>query len=262
MIETAPTAAAPALRVLGSTVHLVSVAQVADRIERWINVPDGQCHRVVVTGFHGLWEAHQDSQLGAILNTADIWAPDGIAPVWAARLRGHRNVQRTPGMDIMREFFQRANAKHYASYFYGDTEVTLAALRQKLVRDNPGHRIAGTFSPPFRPLTPHEDEEIVARINAARPHVLWVGLGMPKQDWWIHERVHRLRVPVAIGVGAAFAFLAGTVRRCPDSIGRFGFEWLYRFLREPRKLWRRDLVDGPLFLLHLGMDLAGLHRDR
>jgi N-acetylglucosaminyldiphosphoundecaprenol N-acetyl-beta-D-mannosaminyltransferase len=216
---------------------------------------------VVVTGFHGLWEAYEDPALRSVLNSAELWVPDGIAPVWVARLRGHRKVDRAPGAEIMREFFRLASQKGYSSYFYGDTDATLSALRQTLARDYPGHKIAGAFSPPFQPMTPAEDRAIVERINAARPDVLWVGLGTPKQDIWIHERLERLHVPAAIGVGAAFAFVAGAVPRCPDWIGRAGFEWVYRFVKEPRKLWRRDLLDGPRFLFHLGLELAGWRRD-
>jgi N-acetylglucosaminyldiphosphoundecaprenol N-acetyl-beta-D-mannosaminyltransferase len=210
---------------------------------------------VVVTGFHGLWEGHKNPGVRSVLNSAELWAPDGIAPVWAARVHGHHHVSRAPGAEIMREFFRRADKKGYSSYFYGDTDQTLSALRLTLSRDYPGHKIAGAFSPPFRPLTPAEDRAIVEQINAARPDVLWVALGMPKQDVWIQERLKRLNVPVAIGVGAAFAFVADTVPRCPDWMGRVGFEWLYRFVREPKKLWRRDLLDGPRFLVHLGLEL-------
>jgi N-acetylglucosaminyldiphosphoundecaprenol N-acetyl-beta-D-mannosaminyltransferase len=170
-------------------------------------------------------------------------------------MRGHRNAVRAPGAEIMLEFLKRAEEKHYSSYFYGDTEQTLAALCETVARNYPGHRIAGAYSPPFRPLTPSEDAAIVERINAARPDILWVALGMPKQDIWIHDRLKSLNVPVAIGVGAAFAFVAGTVSRCPEWMGRAGLEWLYRFLKEPRKLWRRDLFDGPHFLFHAGMEL-------
>ncbi len=241
--------------ILGSRVQLASAGATADQIERWIEAGDMRCRRVIVTGFHGLWEAHKDPGLWSILNSADLWVPDGIAPVWAARLHGHRQVERAPGADILREFLARADGKGYRSYFYGDTEAALSALCGAVARDYPGHRIAGAFSPPFRPLTDAEDREIVDRINAARHEVLWVGLGMAKQDIWIYERLTRLKVPVAIGVGAAFGFVGGTVPRCPDWIGRMGFEWVYRFAKEPRKLWRRDLLDGPRFLYHVGMDL-------
>jgi N-acetylglucosaminyldiphosphoundecaprenol N-acetyl-beta-D-mannosaminyltransferase len=154
----------------------------------------------------------------------------------------------------MIEFLRRAHEKGYSSYFYGDTDETLAALCETVTRNYPGHKIAGAYSPPFRALTPEEETEIVDRINAARPDILWVALGMPKQDIWIHERLSRLNVPVAIGVGAAFAFVAGTVSRCPEWMGRAGFEWVYRFIKEPGKLWHRDLLDGPRFIFLASME--------
>ncbi|MDR3736511.1 MAG: WecB/TagA/CpsF family glycosyltransferase, partial [Acidobacteriaceae bacterium] len=200
----------PSVQILGSRVHLVSAARTVDHIERWIEMRDGRCHQTIVTGFHGLLEAHKNPRIHSILNGADLWVPDGIAPVWLARLRGHRNVDRTPGAEIMQEFLKRAQEKGYSSYFYGDTEQTLATLCETVKSNYPGHRIAGAYSPPFRPLTLSEEAAIVEQINAARPDVLWVALGMPKQDIWIHERLAKLDVPVAIGVGAAFAFVAGT----------------------------------------------------
>lgn len=242
------------VRILGSRVHLLSVSRTVDQIEEWIQKPDGSCHQVVVTGFHGLWEAHKTPRLHAILNGADLWVPDGIAPVAIARLRGHREAVRAPGAEIMRELFSRCRARKYRSYFYGDTEATLSALRTAVMRDYPHHEIAGMFSPPFRRLTREEDHAAVAAINQTQPDVLWISLGMPKQDIWIHERLHQLQVPVAIGVGAAFAFVAGTVDRCPEWMGNAGFEWAYRLFREPRKLWRRDLLDGPRFLFCVGRE--------
>jgi N-acetylglucosaminyldiphosphoundecaprenol N-acetyl-beta-D-mannosaminyltransferase len=244
----------PFVRILGSRIHLVSSGGTVDRIERWIGTGDGRCRQAIVTGFHGLLEAHKSSRIRAILNSADLWVPDGIAPIWLARLRGHRNVDRAPGTEIMIEFLRRAHEKGYSSYFYGDTDETLAALCETVTRNYPGHKIAGAYSPPFRALTPEEETEIVDRINAARPDILWVALGMPKQDIWIHERLSRLNVPVAIGVGAAFAFVAGTVSRCPEWMGRAGFEWVYRFIKEPGKLWHRDLLDGPRFIFLASME--------
>lgn len=234
----------------------MSVSSTVDQLEKWIAARDEHCRRVTVSGFHGLLLADKDPQLHDVLNGAEIWAPDGIAPVLVARLHGHRNIQRATGTDIMLEFFRRADQQKYSSYFYGDTNTTLTALSNRVVRDYPGHRIAGAFAPPFRALTPDEDAEILDRINAARPDVLWVALGMPKQDLWIHERLERLKVPVAIGVGAAFAFVAGTVPRCSDTFGRMGLEWVYRLAREPKKLWRRDLVEGSEFLFRVGLDAA------
>jgi N-acetylglucosaminyldiphosphoundecaprenol N-acetyl-beta-D-mannosaminyltransferase len=245
----------PSVSILGSRVHLVSVAGTVGHIEHWIQMRDKRCRQVIVTGFHGLMEAHKSPSIQSILNSAELWVPDGIAPVWLARLRGHRNVVRAPGAEIMMKFLMRSQEKGYSSYFYGDTEETLAALCETVRRDYPRHRIAGSYSPPFRPLTPSEETAIIDRINDARPDVLWVALGMPKQDIWIHERLTQLNVPVAMGVGAAFAFVAGTVPRCPEWMGRAGFEWVYRFLKEPAKLWRRDILDGPRFILLAGWEL-------
>ncbi len=246
--------AEPTVRILRSRVHLISPARTVDHIESWIGKRDGRCRQAIVTGFHGLLEAHKSPRIHSILNNADLWVPDGIAPIWLARLRGHRNVDRAPGTEIMFEFLRRADLNGYSSYFYGDTDETLAALCARVKRDYPGHRIAGAYSPPFRRLSQAEETEIVERINAAQPDILWVALGMPKQDIWIHERLARLNIPVAIGVGAAFAFVAGTVSRCPQWMGRVGFEWVYRFLKEPRKLWRRDMLDGPRFIFYAGLD--------
>jgi N-acetylglucosaminyldiphosphoundecaprenol N-acetyl-beta-D-mannosaminyltransferase len=248
--------AEPFVHILGSRVHLISAERTVDHIERWIGMQDQRCRQVIVTGFHGLLEAHKSLRIRSILNEAELWVPDGIAPIWLSRMRGHRNTVRAPGAEIMLEFLRRAAQRNLSSFFYGDTEQTLAALCESVARNYPGHRIAGSYSPPFRPLTPSEDAAILDRINAARPDVLWVALGMPKQDIWIHDRLKKLNIPAAIGVGAAFAFVAGTVPRCPEWMGRAGFEWVFRFLKEPKKLWRRDLLDGPQFLFHVGMEIV------
>ncbi len=248
------------VKILGSRVQLLKLPQIVGEIDHWISSRERTCRRVVVTGFHGIWEAHKDADFRAMLNSADLWAPDGIAPVAVAKLKGFRGAERTPGADIMKAFFELADKKGYSSFFYGDTDDTLTALKENIGEKYPGHRIAGFFSPPFRPLTPEEDERVVRMINEARPDVLWVGLGLPKQDRWIFEHKDRLKVPVAIGVGAAFLFLSGKVKRVPGWVGRSGLEWVWRFMKEPRKLWRRDLIEGPQFVWHVLLELAGIRK--
>ena len=213
-----------------------------------------------MSGFHGIWLAHKQPELRRILRTADLWVPDGIAPVWVARLRGHRQVRRVAGAELMEAFFAEANERGYRSYFYGDTAETLKDLSAKVAARYPRHKIVGAHSPPFRPVSEEEDERSIREINEAKPDVLWVGLGLPKQERWIFEHRERLRVPVAVGVGAAFGFLSGRVRRCPRWLGESGLEWAYRFLCEPKKLWRRDLLEGPRFLVHLALELSGLRK--
>ena len=250
----------PFVKVLGSRVHMVSLPEVVDHIDAWIQHPNGPCRRVVVTGFHGLWEAHKHPDFKAILNSADLWVPDGIAPVWIARRRGFPGAARTPGAEIMKAFLALADKKGYSSYFYGDTDDTLRLLRQNVEQLYPGHRVAGMFSPPFGPVSAEQDADAVRMINDARPDMLWVGLGLPKQDRWIHEHRGRLKVPVAAGVGAAFKFLAGSVKRVPEWIGHHGLEWLWRFAQEPKKLWRRDILDGPQFVAHVLMEMTGIRK--
>lgn len=248
--------------ILGSTVDLLPLDRVLDRIEGWIDRPDGTCHQIVVTGFHGLWEASKDPELQRVLNAADLWVPDGIAPVWIARSRGHRGAVRLSGGELMQAVFERGAARGTRHYFYGDTVEVLDALQHRIESKWPGNRVVGAVSPPFRDLSPSEVEAYVDAINVARPDVLWVGLGMPKQDLWIHEHAGRLQVPVAIGVGAAFAFVAGTVRRAPAWVGRAGLEWAYRLVQEPRKCWRRSLVEGPQFIYRVLREESRLRRSR
>lgn len=250
----------PTVSVLGSEVNLVGLPHVMACLQHWIDHPDGRCHRVTVTGFHGLWWAYKDPQVCDALNSADLWIPDGIAPVWVARLKGIKQARRLPGIDLMEGFLALADERGYRSFFYGDTEDTLQRMQEKVEEQYPGHHVVGRFSPPYRALTPEEDERVVGIINAAQPDVLWVALGLPKQDLWIYEHKDRLTVPVAIGVGAAFRFLAGTVKRVPKRIGDAGFEWAWRFVMEPRKLWRRGFLEAPQFALHVALELAGLKR--
>ncbi len=243
------------LDILSSRLHLLSVAETVDTIESWVHAR-GPCRQIVASGFHGIWECHRNAGLREKLASADLWVPDGILPVWIARSSGVRGATRAPGPDILTEFLRRARGRGDRSYFYGGEPELLATLCRRLSSEFPGHHIAGAYSPPFRSLSPSEEEAAVRRINESGADVLWVGLGTPKQDLWIAEHRNALKVPVAVGVGAAFAFAAGTIRRCPAWIGNAGLEWAYRLLQEPRKLWRRDLIDAPRFLLHLGMDLA------
>lgn len=238
------------VELLGAKVDRISLPAAVARIVDWINERPTITRSVVATGFHGLWVGHKDPEFLNILNDADLFCPDGIAPVWLSRLRGEAMPARVPGPRLMTALLEEADRNGYSSFFYGDREDTLESLRRRLDQQYRGHRIVGMYSPPFRQLTDSEDEDVVQMINNAQPDILWVGLGLPKQEVWIHEHRDRLKVPVAIGVGAAFGFLSGRVSRTPQWIGDAGFEWVWRLAAEPKKLWRRDLIDGPQFLYH------------
>jgi len=248
------------IRVLGSEFHRVRNSEVLATMEYWIREEKDRCHFIVNTGFHGLWTAYKDPDFGRIVRECDLFSPDGIATVWISRLKGKPIQERATSAELMKMYFKCANEKGYGSFFYGDTWETLDAMSSNLKQKYPGHRIVGMYSPPFRPLTQDEDEDIVEKINDSGAHVLWVGLGLPKQERWIHAHKDRLTVPVAIGVGACFGFFSGRVKRAPQWIGRMGFEWLWRLAMEPKKLWRRDLIDGPQFLYHVALELLGFKK--
>ncbi len=186
--------------------------------------------------------------------------PDGMPLVWLSRLHGRRHVSRVYGPDLLIAVCQESIRAGYRHFFYGGAEGVPEALAAALLRRFPGLVVAGTYSPPFRPLTPEEDEQIVAMIDRARPDIVWVGLGAPKQEYWMAEHVGRLEAPVMVGVGAAFDFHSGRKKQAPRWMQRSGLEWLFRLLTEPRRLWRRYLINNPLFLWLVALQLLGLRR--
>jgi len=247
------------IRVLGVRVNIIQTPEVVSRLEHWIRNRDS-CRYVVATGMHGIMEAQRHPDFKAIVNAADLFVPDGISLIWTARRRGFKLKKRVCASDLMWEFFKHAEQKGYSSYFYGDTNDTLERLISTLRQSFPRLNIAGYHSPPFRPVTPEEDEQEIRMINESGADVVWVGLGLPKQERWMFEHVGKLRVPVLVGVGASFKFLSGQVKRAPQSLGDLGFEWLWRLLHEPRRVWQRVFFDAPRFVCHLMLEMSGLRK--
>jgi len=242
------------MNFLGNKINLADTSEVVDKICYWIKNESQKMHWVIVTGMHGIVEAEKHISFKYILSSANLWVPDGISLVWLAKLKGFNINSRVSGADLMTEFFKSAGKKGFSSYFYGDTEETLEALNKKLSSDFPGLKIAGSYSPPFRKLTEEEDAKIIEKINQAKPDVLWVALGLPKQEKWIFEHREKLNVPVVIGVGAAFKFLSGKVKRAPAWVGNLGFEWLWRLIKEPKVTWKRVFIDMPIFFWLVAKD--------
>lgn len=248
----------PRLPIVGLPVHMIQIPEVVSLMTDWVCFDRRRCRWIVVADMHAVVEAHRHIAFRRMLVQADLIVPDGIGLVRVAQWKGVPLRARVAGTDLMKAFFMRSKDMGISHYFYGDTNETLRLLQDNLERTYRGLLIAGTCSPPFRALTPDEDEAIVRQINDANPDVLWVGLGLPKQERWIFEHRHRLNVPVVLGVGAAFKFLAGTVRRAPAWVGNMGFEWLWRFAHEPRRLWRRALIEAPRFVGLATLDVTGL----
>jgi N-acetylglucosaminyldiphosphoundecaprenol N-acetyl-beta-D-mannosaminyltransferase len=200
---------------------------------------------------HGLMEAHDDPDFRAAMNTADLANPDGMPIVWALRSFGYSHATRIYGPDATADLLRAAQEYGIPVGFYGGDEPTLTRLIEGVERQNPGIKVAFCMSPPFRALTPEEDEAVVREIADSGVQWLFVGLGCPKQEKWV--LAHRYRIPaVMLAVGAAFDFLAGTKPQAPRWVMRSGLEWAFRLASEPRRLAGRYLRNIPRFIVLLG----------
>ncbi|WP_353475859.1 WecB/TagA/CpsF family glycosyltransferase (plasmid) [Salipiger sp. H15] len=247
-------AAAPSIQLLGVRVSVLNLATAVARILDMVR--EGRRGYVCVAGAHGLVDSQSNALLKAAFNRADLVTPDGMPLVWELRRRGHQDAGRVYGPDLMLALFGQG-LRHY---IYGATDRTLELLQARLRERFPEAEIVGAYAPPFRPLTETEETLVAARINAARPDIVWVGIGAPKQECWMARMRDRLDAPVLIGVGAAFDFHAGLQRQAPAWMQRRGFEWAFRLSVEPRRLWRRYLRVVPTYMLLLAMERSGLRR--
>jgi N-acetylglucosaminyldiphosphoundecaprenol N-acetyl-beta-D-mannosaminyltransferase len=240
-------------QVLGVRVAALQIADVVAQMERWIRNRDGS-RSIAATSMHGIVEAQRDATFKETLHSTDLVVPDGMPLVWLGRRAGYDLPRRVYGPDLMLAFCQQTAGRGYRHFLYGGEPGVPERLAESLKRRFPPTEICGTFSPPFRSLTEGEDERIVRMISRAAPDVLWVGLGTPKQERWMHAHRDTLNVPVVVSVGAAFDFLSGRRNQAPSWVREHGLEWLFRLVQEPRRLWRRYLVDGMRFLAYLALD--------
>ncbi len=251
----------PCARVLGVPVHVLGLHDVVRVMQDWLQNGAGQ-RWIAVTSSHGIMEGFKHQEFRQILESAALSVPDGKWTARAAAARLSLEPQQVRGADLMWEFCELANQRGYSSYFFGDTPEVLNRLTARLRGQFPNLPIAGAYSPPFRPLSETENDEIIQRINDAKPHVLWVCLGLPKQECWIFANRQKLRVPIVIAVGAAAKFLSGSVAPAPAWIRENGFEWLWRLIREPRRCWRRSVLYGPQFALRAILESSGARKYR
>lgn len=203
---------------------------------------------ICVANVHTTVTAHGDEAYRKIQNEAVIALPDGGPLSQYSREQGYESAQRVTGPDLMKEVLAKSAEKGWRNYFYGSTQETLDLLRKKIEERYPGAQIAGMMSPPFRDLTPQEDAEIVNEINATKPDFVWVGLGAPKQERWMAAHDGRVNA-LMVGVGAAFDYEAGNIKRAPKWMQKRNLEWLYRLLQDPKRLFKRYFETNTKFLL-------------
>jgi N-acetylglucosaminyldiphosphoundecaprenol N-acetyl-beta-D-mannosaminyltransferase len=232
--------------VLGVHVNAIDMTSAVSTVRRWVETEAREY--VCVTGVHGVMECQRDPALTAIHNAAGMVTPDGMPMVWSGRWAGAAGTTRVYGPDLMLAVCELAAQRGWPSFFYGGREGIADLFASRLRSRFAGLPVAGTYTPPFRPMTEHEDDGIVRRINDSGAKLVWVGLSTPKQERWMAAHRQHLDAPVLFGVGAAFDIHAGVLPQAPPWMQSSGLEWLYRLTREPKRLWRRYLYSNPRFL--------------
>lgn len=259
MMTTIPADAAIArVNILGAGISALTMPLAVARILAWVE--QGARQYVSVCTVHSVMEGRRSPAMRQAINGAGLATPDGMPLVWLGRRWSSAPVSRVYGPDLLLEVCRASVERGYSHFFLGGAAGVPELLAQKLQARFPGLAVAGAFSPPFRALSPAEDEQLIDRLNAAKPDIIWVGLGTPKQDLWMAGHRSRLDSPVLVGVGAAFDFHAGRIAQAPRWMQQAGLEWLFRLRQEPRRLWYRYLVYNPLFIALIAAQAAGLKR--
>jgi len=213
------------------------------------NIKNLKNEYICVSNVHTTVLAFENEAYRKIQNSAILAIPDGGPLASVGRKRGYFNMQRTTGPDFMNEILKISEKKGYKHYFYGSSEETLNKLKNNLLKKYPKLKIVGIYSPPFRNLSVEEDKEVVDNINSSGADFVWVALGAPKQEMWMYNHKDKIK-PLMIGVGAAFDFIAGNIKRAPKWMQKLNLEWLYRLFQEPKRLFKRYWHSNTRFIWH------------
>lgn len=243
--------------ITGVGVTTLSLEEIIRSMYR--SIQEGKKQTIIVTANpHAIVLTREDELFARAMVNADICLPDGVGVVLASRFLGGAIKKRIPGPDFFVKFtdYVNRNGKDIRYFFLGTTEGTLQKIKDKIEQKYPNIEVCGTYAPPFGEWSEDENNRIIELINKRNAHALWVGLGVPKQEKWIEKNRGELDVNVIGAIGAAFDFFAETKRRSPEMFRNAGLEWLPRFLMEPRRLWKRNVISAPKFLLLLVAEVA------
>ncbi len=238
--------------LLGVRVSAVSIPLAVQTVDEWI--ASRAKTYVCVAPVSTLVDCQKNDEYKSVVNQAGMVTPDGMPVVWLGKASGSRVISRTYGPDLMQAVTDAGQAKGYRHFWFGGRDQTLGLLEEKIKQQYPAAKIVGKYSPPHMAYAQKESDEVIGMINDAKPDILWVGLGSPKQDFWMSLNRPLLNVPVMIGVGAAFDFLSGQKPQAPRWMQRSGLEWAFRLASEPRRLWRRYLIGNTEFIYYLVRD--------
>lgn len=233
--------------ILSVNISRLNLVETIHVFKRWIAA--NEKHRVCVTPVNCVLWAYEKAKLRELYNSSSMNLPDGVPLIWASRLFGKTIKGRVTGLDLLPKFSSIGNEEKYRFFLLGAKEGVAEKLANYLKSRYRNLQIVGFYSPPFAErFSDEENQKIIAMINNAKPHVLWVSLTAPKQDFWIADNFDKLNVNVAIGVGGAFEVTAGIIKRAPLWMQVCGLEWLFRFIQEPRRLFKRYFLEAPKFI--------------
>jgi N-acetylglucosaminyldiphosphoundecaprenol N-acetyl-beta-D-mannosaminyltransferase len=248
----------PYVNVLGVQVEPLAMETTVARVAE--SLREQQKGYVCLINVYGVMEAQRNPGLAAAYAGSLIAVPDGMPTVWVGRSLGYHSMQRVAGPDLMLEVFRRKEFAGYTHFFYGGKEGIAEELRASFKERFPWAHVVGTYTPPYRELSPEEEVEIVATVRDLKPDIIWVGIGAPKQEQFMHRYLPWLETRLMFGVGAAFDYHTGRIKDCDEWIKRAGLQWLHRLMQDPRHLWRRYLRTNPAFLWRIALQLTGLRR--
>ncbi|MFC1781156.1 WecB/TagA/CpsF family glycosyltransferase [Planctomycetota bacterium] len=239
------------IEILGVRINLENYNSAIEKVREQINnkYPTGY---VTLMCSDSLVNAHKCSLFKQICNKSYLSLPDGVPLVWIARSMGIKRINtNTRGTAFMYKFIEKTFDKKYKHFFYGGKEGIAEQLKQVFENKFPQVKIVGTYCPPFRQLTREEDSRICEIINSSEADIVWVGLGAPKQEYWMNDHKDKLNVSMMIGVGAAFDFLSGNKKEAPFWMQKAGLEWFWRLMKEPKRLWKRYLIGNTMLIYWL-----------
>ena len=226
----------PTCNILGVNIAAINMEWLVEYLDK--NLSDIKGDYICVSNVHTTVTSYEDASYCAVQNGGLMAIPDGGPLSTVGRRRGCKNMARTTGPSLMGEIFKISAKKGYRHYFYGSKQETLELLEKKLKEHYPGIKIAGMYSPPFRPLTEEEDKAIIERINETNPDFVWIGLGAPKQEKWM--AAHQGKIDgLMLGVGAGFDYYAENIKRAPMWMQKHNLEWVYRLVQDPKRLFKR-----------------------
>ena len=243
------------VNVLGIGVHPIDLQKAAWILQR--RIQEKMKGYVCLAGVHGVMEAQRNPHLKAILAEALLVVPDGMPTVWMGHMQGFHAMQRVFGPDLMIDIISRSEFRNCVHFFCGGEPGVADKLRDNMLEQFPWVKIAGTYSPPFRPMTATEEEDLAATLRLLQPDIIWVGLSTPKQEQFMARYMPMLDTKLMIGVGAAFLFHTGAIKDSPQWVKHIGLQWMHRLLQEPSRLWKRYVLNNPLFIVYALLQIIG-----